>query len=200
MVSCNRHFLTQKCQAGGGAVQQNIGTILNWWEVSPLQRKEHYFPSLLLSLPPVVLVIFFSYTSAFCLFIYFGGISFSSWEAGFGYSALLLKLMLDQATSSTSCPYDKEKGKMRYSLRKRLNVGFLQRGLSRFLLFFIIISPLPCSSPTHPLLFTVALIYSTGRQHSEAEREEARQPYISLTGRIKSFSNLQACDLSHSDS
>lgn len=73
MVSCNRHFLTQKCQAGGGAVQQNIGMILNWGEVSPLQRKEHYFPSLLLSLPPVVLVIFSLMPLPFvCLFI-FGG-------------------------------------------------------------------------------------------------------------------------------
>lgn len=113
----------------------------------------------LFSLPPSVFAssrscYFFSYASAFCLFIYFWGISFSSWEAGFGYSALLLKLMLDQATSSTSCPYDKEKGKMRYSLRKRLNVGFLQRGLSRFLLFFYYLSS--------PLLLThtSTLIYS----------------------------------------
>lgn len=102
MASCNRHFVTQKCQAGGGTLQQNTGMILNWLEVSPLQKKTR------LSLPPSV----FANNLCLALSLVFFFLHFSSCEDNFKNSALL-RHALYPATFSAGCPY-KETRKRKY--------------------------------------------------------------------------------------
>lgn len=159
MVSCNRHFLTQKCQAGGGTVQQNIGMILELARsVTPRKKIKSFSP------PPSVFASALSvscyplsYTlSSCCLF-------FSSWRDKFGFSDLILKHAQDPATSSAGCSNNKKRDSRGHGLKNWLYVGRLPVMVSHAAGFVVFLSlSLFHSTPTHPLyLFTVALREST---------------------------------------
>lgn len=114
-VSRNRHFLTQKCQAGRRHTEAKHGYDIELAGSVTRRHKITLFssPSLCLCLYlPRYLSLFFVLCTLFslfvCLFVFFQ-ISFSSCEDRLRYSPLLLKHTLDQATSSASCPYNKRK-------------------------------------------------------------------------------------------